>query len=850
MKSTTSKRKEIEDFLWEWAETQGEWAKKLIQIIISTETNLIPSDRKIIFKLFLDSFNLLSSLKKSSILKPKYTPTKKKILLSSLSNIEGVNKLAKNQQLNFSENLTVIYGENGTGKTGYARILKNLGFSFDKNNIILSDIFKTKQNKKATIKYKSDDVEKEFSWDCNKSNSDLSNISVFNNNCVQISLSDRQLLVSPVGFYLFNIVKEELQELSSLFEVEISKYNTNLTWTDNLHKGTPQQIYISELSDKSLEYKLVELSNFGDSENDILEKSNKELSNLNINLLIIEISNLKTSLAEIKSINEEVKGASLILTSENIEKLQLINEKIKSLEEMQSKGINEIGKKFGIEFYKSEQFESFINAAEKYIKVINKPNYPEENDICVYCLQPLDNKAKDLLDNYHILLNDVTKDELIVTEKQKKDLVDKVFQINTNLVFHQSTFGIDEKDKPIQPKKIQEYNQKLKIMKEQFIKGNFNKDFSFSFKYDNYTKFLNSKYEFLNISLKEKQQLLLKFSVEQNILIKKIEELNDRKLLSSKINEVKTAIENKKRISQFNTKSNSFNTNSISRKTSKAREILVETNFANIFKAELKALRKSHLDIELNFETDKTNSKISHRINKYSLLEILSEGEQKAIALAEFLTELQLDNTIAPVIFDDPVNSLDHKIIDDVAKRLIKLSKERQVIAFTHSILLFNCFLYYTKQPTYKGTENKFYNSKNEYDKTGFIVQSEEEINKVKEYIKKINVIVNNTPKNKEESDIASDGYSYLRSAIELFVEHEIIHGTVKRYQKNISLTQFVKINGNLIDSYKDDLNEIFERCCGFIKAHSNPTIVHNDPTIIDLKADFNDFKEIRNKFL
>ena len=70
---------------------------------------------------------------------------------------------------------------------------------------------------------------------------------------------------------------------------------------------------------------------------------------------------------------------------------------------------------------------------------------------------------------------------------------------------------------------------------------------------------------------------------------------------------------------------------------------------------------------------------VQQKLNtSYSLAEILSEGEQKAIALAEFLTELQLDNSKSPVIFDDPVNSLDHNIIDDVSRRLIKLSRERQ----------------------------------------------------------------------------------------------------------------------------------------------------------------------------
>lgn len=89
-----------------------------------------------------------------------------------------------------------------------------------------------------------------------------------------------------------------------------------------------------------------------------------------------------------------------------------------------------------------------------------------------------------------------------------------------------------------------------------------------------------------------------------------------------------------------------------------------------------------------------------------------------------------------------------------------------------------------------------------------------------------------------------------MRSAIELFVEHEIFQGTVKRYQKNIGLTSFVKVDGALLDTHKDKLNEIFERCCGYIKGHSNPTEIHNDPTVAGLKIDFEEFNAIRANFI
>lgn len=849
MASTTTSKKGIADFLWEWAENHGDWSKLLISKIVSTESELSSTDRETVFNYFLQSIKLHTGLPALTIVKPTYTPTSKLIELETLSEITGVNRLAKNQTLTFSKNLTVIFGENGTGKTGYGRILKTLGFSYDINNKILSNIFGGTQAKAATIKFKANGVDETFNWDGTNKNSELENISVFNSNCVQISLSDRQLIVSPIGFHLFNLVTSELNELSKLLNAKAALHPTTIFWADTLSIGTPQQVYVTGLSANSTDLRLTELSTFTASHEQELKTQEAELSKLNKALLQTEIQNLNASVNELGALIGKIQTAQTNFTATNWQALITFNKQIAELESKTKTGIKEIAETNGIEFYETQQFQSFIKAAEDYIKIINKPEYPNADDTCVYCLQPLENSAKELLTSYRTLLNDKTQENLLSLNNQKTNLINQVLKVETNLNFHQPTFGVDASEQLIQPAEIIEYNKNLGLLKTTFTTDKVTEGSTFSFDYPKYIKFLTDKSTAIGLSLKSKQELLANLAAKETELKKKIAELKDRKLLSTKVAEIKTAIANHKIVAALNTGAGSFNTSSISRKTTQAREELVSSNFDKVFKDELKAFRKGHINIDLDFGTERGNSKVTHRINRHLLTDILSEGEQKAIALSEFLTELQLDNIKAPVIFDDPVNSLDHNIIDDVARRLLKLSNERQVVIFTHSVLLFNSFLYFSKQPSYKGLSCKFYNSKNEFDETGFITEAEEEINKVNSYIGKINVLINNTPKDRAEAEVAEDGYGYLRSAIELFVEHDIFQGTVKRYQKNIALTSFVKVDGNLINTHKDKLNEIFERCCGYIKGHSNPTEIHNDPTMTELKVDFADFKTIRDAF-
>lgn len=69
-----------------------------------------------------------------------------------------------------------------------------------------------------------------------------------------------------------------------------------------------------------------------------------------------------------------------------------------------------------------------------------------------------------------------------------------------------------------------------------------------------------------------------------------------------------------------------------------------------------------------------------------TLPRVFSEGERTALGLAAFFTEAHLDGSRSALILDDPVTSLDHIRRGLVAARLAELAETRQVILFTHDV--------------------------------------------------------------------------------------------------------------------------------------------------------------------
>ena len=88
------------------------------------------------------------------------------VSLSTVSDISGVNALVGDQELTFGPSgITIIYGDNGSGKSGYCRVLKNACRSRDERFQIHRDISEPSDApQSAVISYLSGDEGLSSSW--------------------------------------------------------------------------------------------------------------------------------------------------------------------------------------------------------------------------------------------------------------------------------------------------------------------------------------------------------------------------------------------------------------------------------------------------------------------------------------------------------------------------------------------------------------------------------------------------------------------------------------------------------------------------------------------------------------
>ena len=98
------------------------WARDLVSLAIQTGGVMTDAEHMKVLTEFESGITV-----PTIPLPPNYTDDDPKLRLLKLTHVQGVNALAENQDIIFcDEGVTLIYGQNRSGKSGYFRILNQM----------------------------------------------------------------------------------------------------------------------------------------------------------------------------------------------------------------------------------------------------------------------------------------------------------------------------------------------------------------------------------------------------------------------------------------------------------------------------------------------------------------------------------------------------------------------------------------------------------------------------------------------------------------------------------------------------------------------------------------------------
>ena len=156
------------------------------------------------------------------------------VRITSIKSLQNVNALAKGQSLPIAPTgLTVIYGENGAGKSGYSRVLKKACRARDQAEVILPDARKQRERSaapEATFDAIVDGAPTSLVWKGGRTSPEqLSEISIFDSHCARAYLDNNgDFAYVPYGLDILEALVKACVAVKRMATAEQSANKVNL----------------------------------------------------------------------------------------------------------------------------------------------------------------------------------------------------------------------------------------------------------------------------------------------------------------------------------------------------------------------------------------------------------------------------------------------------------------------------------------------------------------------------------------------------------------------------------------------------------------------------------------------
>ncbi|MCM3068278.1 AAA family ATPase [Priestia flexa] len=784
----------------------------------------------------------------------------KKLIINEIKSPRNINAISGDAQFSLGKNLNVFYGENGSGKSSYVRMFRKLAvhyYTSEKDLTILPNVYEEEQledrlKQTVEVAYLLDEKANNDLVDINKPHTVLSKINVFDSDSIlPLINSDLTFSILPKGFDKFQMVTVLLDSLRKQVAatIQVEEEKQKKIFSDSSYDFIREELnkITEEVKDSN------KIKEFLDSNYPSSEAFEEVIGEIDLQIKDLESANPKDKITiltaqktKLSAIRDSFKKLSAILNMENIEKVNsLINDYELKIQE--ERDFNDAFKK-NVSFLNvvNDEWFSFVKMGKKYYESINQDHIHEGNS-CIFCSQSLSATSVSVIEtNFsHIAKSNKGSIDAIEKELLKQDLQ------TTMVNFSNEEIALIESERLLG--RIKSTIQLVNRNKELFSSLLTSKKTIT----DDVILDLTDIFEEINRELNEIEGRIKNLNDSKEETDKKIGSLKDIREIFKKNEKIHSSLDLllewfniQKSIKELSTAKSKFSTTSLTQKQSEAFQSIVQDEYFEIFEQFAQELKVSNINLRLIPKKGETLRKKSVSSKEYKVSQIMSEGEQKAVAMAEFATDLTMRRDFNTILFDDPVTSLDYKRSEIISNLIYRLSLERQVIVFTHNIMFY--YYLYNACAKDKNKENKFFKV-DEFDKLNKGIVSESfsgRLETLKEVVGKLKNQAQFINSKSCVGDVLEEAlkkvYSDIRTWCELIVEEGFFNSVIRRHEANIMFTKLKEIKGSFVDEL-DSVSELFDRSCRWMAGHSQS--IETQHVRANREAFNNDMKYINQLF-
>lgn len=776
------------------------------------------------------------------------------VTLVSIFHHRGVNALAEGQTLNFVPGLTLVYGDNAAGKTGYIRILKSACRARGQEKILGNVVSSgSPLAPVVAIKYRVGTETKAREWAGQGEDGFISRVSVFDAQCAAVYLTEKtDIAFRPFGLDLFDKLVQACKAVRATLESEQRPLSSSALGTvqAQVPEGTVVAKLLAKLTSLTKPETVQTLAQLSPKEEARLSLLEKSLLDLQANDPPKLIQQLTLRAGRVRALGLQLKDVEATLSTEAVTAV------IDARTETRRK--SEEAKRLRAATFSagmlggtgSEPWTVLWESARRFSKELAYPGqeFPvvENGAHCVLCQQDLDHEARHRLKQFEAFVASTTERELRKTgetfERLRKTFID----------FKTTNEATDETLKEIRIEHESVADAIVSALaanksRQKAVADALTSDTDLGADCPTLVSVARDA-DALSEQLEERVKTLRGSPADETKTHMTLEtqELRARKLLAQHEKLVLNEIERKKKFAAYGLCIDDTKTQTITRKNTAVTRTAVTQKLEQSFQDELLNLAFRDVEVELK-EVGGAEGVLYHKLilaraPGVELPKVVSEGEQRCLSIAAFFAELSTADDPSGIVFDDPVSSLDYKWREGVARRLVKEAKTRQVIVFTHDIV----FLLLLKQ----FSEEQGVEQLDQYVRQlslGAGVCAEElpwvalKVSKRISHLKKLLQDAEKLHRDGHQAAYEREAsliYGCLREAWERGLEEVLLGGVVERYRPGVQTQQVAQI----ADITEEDCMAVetaMTKCSKWLPGHDQAAAARADiPELAELKAD------------
>ena len=762
---------------------------------------------------------------------PDLDPKRGAVALLTLDQVANVNALAPGQQLRFgSDALTIIYGDNGTGKSSYARILKKLCRARGASPRLLQNVLDDTASgvPRATLRYRADGEDAVFRWqEGSTPPAALSEISVFDSVSASAYVGEKtDLAYRPVVLSILHLTARACERVRSRLAAERRALERTpqdpVAQLVNANTAAGRRVQsISLLTDLE---ELASFAQLSEAEERLLPELRSAVALASAGRSERARANNTNAIEATTELGVAIRALGEQVSRQKLEEIRLAalaaqssesgyRDLLTSLQDMPLPGV---GSPEWLELWRAA--EAFSNAAPYPSE--DHP-YTGEGSRCVFCQQPLEPEAVARLERWREMLASQLATDARKNRRKLTNLLDGLPTPGAREELFGAPLRTLDDDSPARLAVVQLLDEVDSLIVR--VRETPTAHVATPSNEDALTK-LRLHLKALRLTATSLQSAV----AEHTATNKQIMELEARKRLSEAMPIVRQEVSRLRTIAAYHKCERDTSTNAITMKVTSLTQKYVSESLNRTFLQELQTLGFRHVALNLA-NTGGSQGSVFHRVeipgSDEPLSHVVSEGEARCLALASFLTELTTSERASGIIFDDPVSSLDHRWRDAIARRLVVEAKSRQVIVLTHDIVFTVALLQYAK-----AQDVEVHNQYLRRGQMGTGVLVPDLPWPALPVGKRIGVLKNmqvQAAKLEKDDDVhryeaeAQRIYGLLRETWERAIEEVLLHGVVERFRASVQtlpVRYLEDISGDDVRAINDGMG----KCSTWLAGHDH----------------------------